>query len=89
MRLALQGFGLALARWSLAGDDIAAGHLVVASDKPLSYFRTYWLLHSKHGREHPAFAQFRDLARGRDGSVPAPAGALMSRRGCAPESPVQ
>ena len=40
VRLALQGFGLALVRWSLAGDDIAAGRLVVASDKPLSFFRT-------------------------------------------------
>jgi DNA-binding transcriptional LysR family regulator len=60
VRLALQGFGLALARWSLAGDDVVAGRLVVASHKPLSFFRTYWLVHSKHGRVHPAFAEFRD-----------------------------
>jgi hypothetical protein len=52
VRLALQGFGLALAGWSLCGDDVAAGRLVVASDKPLSFFRTYWLVHSKHGRAH-------------------------------------
>ena len=32
VRQALQGRGLALARWSLAGDDVAAGRLVVASE---------------------------------------------------------
>jgi len=74
VRLALQGFGLALVRWSLAGDDIAAGRLVVASEKPLSFFRTYWLLHSKHGREHPAFAQFRDWLVAEMAQFPRPPG---------------
>ena len=74
VRLALQGLGLALARWSLAGDDVAAGRLVVASDKPLSFFRTYWLLHSKHGREHPAFAQFREWLRAEMAQFPRPPG---------------
>ena len=74
VRLALQGVGLALARWSLAGDDVAAGRLVVASNRPLSFFRTYWLLHSKHGREHPAFAQFREWLKGEMVTFPRPPG---------------
>jgi LysR family glycine cleavage system transcriptional activator len=74
VRLALQGFGLALARWSLAGDDVAAGRLVVASDKPLSFFRAYWLVHSKHGRAHPAFAEFRDWLKAEMARFPRPPG---------------
>jgi LysR family glycine cleavage system transcriptional activator len=74
VRLALQGFGLALARWSLAGDDVAAGRLVVASNKPLSFFRTYWLVHAKHGRAHPAFAEFRDWLKAEMTRFPRPPG---------------
>ena len=60
VRLAVQGLGLALARWSLAGDDVAAGRLVVASAKPLQMFRCYWLAHSKHSQSHPGLRMFRD-----------------------------
>jgi LysR family glycine cleavage system transcriptional activator len=74
VRLALQGLGLALARWSLAGDEVAAGRLVVASDRPLSFFRTYWLLHSKHGRAHPAFAEFREWLLAEMATFPRPPG---------------
>jgi LysR family glycine cleavage system transcriptional activator len=75
VRLAMQGFGLALARWSLAGDDVAAGRLVVASAKPLTFPLSYWLVHSKHGREHRAFAQFRDWLRAEMSEFPRPPGA--------------
>jgi LysR family glycine cleavage system transcriptional activator len=74
VRLALQGNGLAFARWSLAGDDIAAGRLVVACEKPLSFFRSYWLLHTKHGAQHPAFAQFRSWLMGEMAKFPQPPG---------------
>jgi LysR family glycine cleavage system transcriptional activator len=74
VRLALQGLGLALARWSLAGDDVAAGRLVVASSKPVSFFRSYWLLHPKHGRPHPAFAQFREWLKNEMDAFPRPPG---------------
>jgi LysR family transcriptional regulator, glycine cleavage system transcriptional activator len=74
VRLALQGSGLALARRSLAGDDVAARRLVVASDKPLSYFRAYWLLRSKHGRAHPTFAEFREWLAAEMGRFPRPPG---------------
>src|SRR5688572_21330310 len=74
VRLALQGLGLALARWSLAGDEVAAGRLVVASLKPVSFFRSYWLLHSKHGRPHPAFAQFREWLKSEIEAFPRPPG---------------
>jgi LysR family glycine cleavage system transcriptional activator len=60
VRFALQGSGLALARWSLAGDDITAGRLVCASAEPLKNFRSYYLVHSKHGQKHPGFKTFRD-----------------------------
>ncbi|HUQ53861.1 MAG TPA: LysR substrate-binding domain-containing protein [Gammaproteobacteria bacterium] len=74
VRLAQQGLGLALARWSLAGDDVAAGRLVAASDKPLSFFRTYWLVQSKHGRSHPALAQFREWLKSEIAKFPRPPG---------------
>jgi LysR family glycine cleavage system transcriptional activator len=74
VRLAMQGLGLALARWSLAGDDVAAGRLVVAGHKPLSFYRSYWLLHSKHGRLHPAFALFRDWLKAEMQTFPRPPG---------------
>ncbi len=72
--MALQGLGLALARWSLAGDEVAAGRLVVASPKPLSFFRSYWLVHSTHGRLHPAFAQFREWLKSEIDAFPRPPG---------------
>jgi len=60
VQLAVQGSGLALARWSLAADDIAAGRLVCVSTQPLRNFRSYWLVHSKHGQHHPGLKTFRD-----------------------------
>jgi LysR family glycine cleavage system transcriptional activator len=74
VRLALQGLGLALARWSLAGDDVAAGRLVVASDKTLSYLRSYLRVDSKHGRKHPAFAEFREWLTEEMAKFPRPPG---------------
>jgi LysR family glycine cleavage system transcriptional activator len=74
VRLALQGLGLALARWSLAGDDVAAGRLVVASERPLRFFRAYWLVCPKHGRGHPALTQFREWLRAETASFPRPPG---------------
>jgi LysR family glycine cleavage system transcriptional activator len=74
VRLAMQGLGLALGRWSLAADDVSAGRLVVASDKPVSFFRAYWLLQPKHGHTHPAFALFRDWLRAEMTKFPRPPG---------------
>jgi LysR family glycine cleavage system transcriptional activator len=74
VRLALQGLGLALARWSLAGDEVVAGRLVTASNEPVSFFRTYWLLQPKQGRAHPAFAQFREWLRAEMAKFPRPPG---------------
>jgi len=51
VRLALQGYGLALARWSLAADDVQSGRLVVAADKPLSYSYSYWFVYPKRSRD--------------------------------------
>ena len=73
VRLAVQGLGLALARWSLAGDDVAAGRLVCASTKPQS-FAAYWLVHSKHGQHHPGMKSFRDWLVSEVAAFPRPPG---------------
>ncbi|HEY6451747.1 MAG TPA: LysR substrate-binding domain-containing protein [Steroidobacteraceae bacterium] len=39
---ALQGDGLALARWCLVADDIGRGALVAAGERPVRYERSYW-----------------------------------------------
>jgi len=74
VRLAVQGFGLALARWSLAGDDVVAGRLVVASNGPLSFFRAYWLVHARHGQNHPGLGMFRDWLLAEMAEFPRPPG---------------
>jgi LysR family glycine cleavage system transcriptional activator len=75
VRLAVQGLGLALARWSLAGDDVAAGRLVAASAKPLQMSRGYWLVHSQHGQKHPGLKMFRDWLVAEIAAFPRPPGA--------------
>jgi LysR family glycine cleavage system transcriptional activator len=74
VRFAVQGSGLALARWSLAGDDVAAGRLVCASAQPHQNFRSYWLVHSKHGQNHPGFGVFRDWLVAELAAFPRPPG---------------
>ena len=44
VRMAVQGAGLVLARWSLVADEIASGLLVRASDRPLRQEESYWLV---------------------------------------------
>ena len=74
VRLAVQGLGLALGRWSLAGDDVAAGRLVCASTEPLRAYGSYWLVHSKHGQNHAGLKTLRDWLVAEVAAFPRPPG---------------
>lgn len=58
VRMAIQGAGLALARWSLVADEIASGTLVAASAKAIPYERVYWLVYPPRAAELPAVRAF-------------------------------
>ena len=60
VRMAVQGAGLALARWSLVADEIANGTLVRASAKAIPWDRSYWLVYPPRAAELPAVNAFRD-----------------------------
>ena len=44
VRLAVQGDGLALGRWCLVADDLHRGALVAASDRPVRFELSYWIV---------------------------------------------
>lgn len=58
VRMAVQGAGLALARWSLVADEIANGTLVRASAKTIPWDRSYWLVCPPRTAELPAVKAF-------------------------------
>ena len=58
VRMAVQGAGLALARWSLVGDEIANGALVRASAKTIPWERSYRLVYPPRAAELPAVKAF-------------------------------
>jgi LysR family transcriptional regulator, glycine cleavage system transcriptional activator len=60
VRMAVQGAGLALARWSLVADEIANGTLVRASTKTIPWDRCYWLVYPPRTAELPAVKVFSD-----------------------------
>jgi LysR family transcriptional regulator, glycine cleavage system transcriptional activator len=60
VRMALQGAGLALARWSLVADEVASGALVKASAQATRYDRHYWLVYPPRAAELPAVQAFVD-----------------------------
>ena len=60
VRMAMQGAGLALARWSLVADEIANGSLVRASAKTIAWDRGYWLVYPPRTAELPAVKAFSD-----------------------------
>jgi LysR family glycine cleavage system transcriptional activator len=57
---ARQGLGLALARWSLAADDIAQGHLVLAHPHALRFSRSYYFVCPESYLTLPKVTAFRD-----------------------------
>jgi LysR family glycine cleavage system transcriptional activator len=75
VRLALQGYGLALARWSLVAAEVAAGQLVIASPKPVRYSRAYWLVSPQRAQVLESLTGFRDWLRAEMAAFAAPPGA--------------
>jgi LysR family transcriptional regulator, glycine cleavage system transcriptional activator len=64
VRMAVQGAGLVLARWSLIADEIASGALVRASDRALRLAESYWLVCPPRAQTLPALRAFMDWIRG-------------------------
>jgi LysR family glycine cleavage system transcriptional activator len=62
VRMAVQGAGLALARWSLVADEIHRGALVAAG-RPVRYERSYWLVCPARARMLPGASLFMDWVR--------------------------
>jgi LysR family transcriptional regulator, glycine cleavage system transcriptional activator len=61
-RMAVQGAGLALARWSLVADEIHCGTLVAAG-RPVKYERSYWLVCPTRARDLRSVGVFMDWVR--------------------------
>jgi LysR family glycine cleavage system transcriptional activator len=62
VRMAIQGAGLALARWSLVADEIHCGTLVAAG-RAVKYVRSYWLACPTRAQELPGVKTFMDWVR--------------------------
>src|SRR5262249_47675217 len=58
VRAAVAGYGLALARWTLAADDVAHGRLVLASDLFVKSEYSYYLVCPKANKEIEKVAAF-------------------------------
>jgi LysR family transcriptional regulator, glycine cleavage system transcriptional activator len=63
VRMAVQGAGLALARWSLVADEIASGTLVSASQRTIRYQDSYWLVYPPRAEGLPSVKAFSDWIR--------------------------
>jgi LysR family glycine cleavage system transcriptional activator len=63
VRMAEQGAGLVLARWSLVADEIASGKLVRASERALRIEEAYWLVCPTRALALPAVKAFTDWLR--------------------------
>jgi DNA-binding transcriptional LysR family regulator len=60
--MAVQGAGLALARWSLVADEVHCGTLVAAG-RPVRFDRSYWLVCPARVRELKSAGTFMDWIR--------------------------
>jgi LysR family transcriptional regulator, glycine cleavage system transcriptional activator len=58
VRMAVQGAGLVLARWSLVADELATGVLVRASPRAIRYGKDYWLVCPPRTQELPVVKAF-------------------------------
>jgi LysR family glycine cleavage system transcriptional activator len=75
VRLATQGDGLALGRWSLVADDVAQGALVVAGDRPVRFERSYWVVWPNRSDALPGVRNFIGWLRREAEAFLKPAGA--------------
>jgi LysR family glycine cleavage system transcriptional activator len=62
VRMAAQGAGLALARWSLVADEIHCGALVAAG-RPVQFDRSYWLVCPTRAQGLQSVKTFMDWMR--------------------------
>lgn len=69
-----QGQGLALVRWSLAADAIAAGHVVLAHPQALQFARSYYFVCPESYLTMPKVSEFRAWLMAVAESSPKPAG---------------
>ena len=72
--MAVSGAGLALGRWSLIADEIAAGRLVRASNRAMPLEQAYWLVCPQRSREAPATKRLMDWLRVEAAAFPRPVG---------------
>jgi LysR family glycine cleavage system transcriptional activator len=72
VRMAVQGDGLALARWSLVADDVASGALVAAGDGAVRFDRSYWVVWPNRANEIPAVQALIGWLRSEAKAFPAP-----------------
>jgi LysR family glycine cleavage system transcriptional activator len=59
VRSAVRGHGLALARWSLVADEVAAGTLALACREAAPYHRAYWFVYPRRVRTLATLVAFR------------------------------
>lgn len=62
VRVAIQGAGLALARWSLVADELESGTLIAAAP-PMRFERSYWLVYPARVQELAGARAFMDWIR--------------------------
>jgi LysR family glycine cleavage system transcriptional activator len=55
---AARGHGLALARWTIAAEELARGELVMAG-APLRYGSSYWFVQPQRSKSQPAVVALR------------------------------
>jgi LysR family transcriptional regulator, glycine cleavage system transcriptional activator len=70
--MAVSGAGLALGRWSLVADEIAAGRLVRASNRAMPLERAYWLVCPQRVRDASAPQRFMQWLRTEAAVFPRP-----------------
>jgi LysR family glycine cleavage system transcriptional activator len=75
VQLAVQGEGLALGRWSLVADEIAKGTLAAASNRPVRFERSYWLVWPNRADGLPGVRAFIEWMRQEAAAFPRPPGA--------------
>ncbi len=75
VRLATQGDGLALGRWSLVADDVAQGALVVAGEHPVRFERSYWVVWPNRSDALPGVRNFIAWLKREAEAFPKPPGA--------------
>ena len=86
IRAAEQGYGLALARWSLVAQSLAEGALAIASQRIVRGPRSYWFVTPPAYSNLEKIRRFRDWLLAEAAATPRPPGALRES-GAVPADP--